>query len=218
MLLAQQRAEIVARGGVARRDLERLAIGGLGLGVPALAAQCDTECAPGLGIAVVGGQQLLRFSSRGGMQRGIAQQPGESEARRAQLGRQLQRHPIGQFRVGNAAAAAQQVAEVGVVFGAVRRGLDARAHQALRLVEVARLLAHQAEQLQRVGIARCRGEQGTAGRFGRWQLAAAHQVVGSRQLMIPVHARKSSTQRPAGDDRLAGEKKRRACARRSVQP
>jgi hypothetical protein len=54
--LAQQRAEIVPCGGVARRDFERLAIRRLRLGVPALAAHCNTECAPGLGIAGVGGQ------------------------------------------------------------------------------------------------------------------------------------------------------------------
>jgi hypothetical protein len=206
LLLTQQRAEIVTRGGIARRDLERLAIGSLGLAMPALATQRDTERAPGLGVAGVGGQQLLRLAGRGGMQRGIVQQPGESQARRAHLGRDLERHPVTQLRIGNATTAAQQVTQVGVVFSAVRRGLDARAHQALRLVEVARMLAHQAEQLQRVGIARCRGEQGAASRFGRLQLAAAHQVMGSRQLMIPVHPRKSSTRQPAGDDRLAGKK------------
>jgi hypothetical protein len=105
-----------------------------------------------------------------------------------------------------------------MVFGSIRRRLDARAQQVFRLIEVARLLAHQAQQVQRVGIAGRRGEQGATRGFGRRQLAASHQVVGFRKLEIPVHARKSSMRRPAGEGRLARKKKRRACARRSVQP
>ena len=195
LLLAQQRAEIVPCGGVARRDLECLAIRSLRLGVPALAAQRDAECAPGFGIAGVGGQQLLRFASRGRMQRGVAQQPGEPQACGTQLGRDLQRHPVGQLRIGNSAAAAQQVAEVGVVFGAIRRGFDARAQQGFRLVEVPACLRTRPSSCSASasrGAAASRARQ----RFGRWQLTAAHQVMGSRQLEIPVHARKSSMRRP----------------------
>ena len=68
LLLAQQRAEIVPRGRISGCDLERLAIGGLGIGVPSLAAQCDAQGAPRLGIPGVGGQQLLRLAGRSGMQ------------------------------------------------------------------------------------------------------------------------------------------------------
>ena len=93
-----------------------------------------------------------------------------------------------------------------MIFGAIRRGLDARAQQVFRLIEVTRLLAHQAQQVQRVGIARRRGEEGATRGIGRWQLAAPHQVVGFRQLEIPVHARKSSMQRPAGEGRLTRKK------------
>ena len=93
-----------------------------------------------------------------------------------------------------------------MVFGAIRRGLDARAQQAFSLVEVARLFAYQAQQVQRVGIARRGGKQGATDGIGRWQLAAPHQVVCSRQLVIPVHARKSSMQRPAGEGCLARKK------------
>ena len=122
-------------------------------------------------------------------------EPGEPEPRRTERGIGVDRRAIGGFRVFVAALGTQQVRQIVAEGRATPRKLDARAQMCFSRREITGLLARDAEQVHRIGVARCDPQQVAARGFGGRELPAAQQVLDPGEFARVAHARNLASPR-----------------------